>query len=74
MIMLKFNIQQSSRLQIFFGMYYEWGCEEKDSYAKMTMEKDVEKLVEVNEKYTGRDVKVQTTSGAPGMTLSKIEL
>ena len=37
------------------------------------MEKDVEKLVEVNEKYTGRDVKVQTTSGAPGMTLSKTE-
>ena len=30
----------------FLGMHYEWGRDTKGSYAKMTTEKDVKKLVE----------------------------
>ena len=41
---------------------------------KMTMEKDVKKLVEGYDKYTGSDVKVQKNPGGPGTTLSKSEL
>ena len=40
----------------------------------MTMEKDVRKLVEGYNKYTGSDSKVQEKPGAPGKTLSKCEL
>ena len=40
----------------------------------MTMEKEANKLVEGYKKYTGSDVKVQKTLGAPGKTLSKSEL
>ena len=40
----------------------------------MTTEKDIKKLVEGYKKYIGSDVKVQKTTGAPGMTLSKTEL
>ena len=40
----------------------------------MTMEKDVNKLVEVYEKFIGSDVNVQKTPDAPGTTLSHIDL
>ena len=40
-------------------------------YAKMAMEKDVKKLVEGYKKYTGSDLRVKKTPGAPGTTLSK---
>ena len=46
----------------------------KSMYAKMTMEKDVKKLVEGNKNYTGSDLRVQKTPGAPGMTISKSDL
>ena len=46
----------------------------KGTYAKMTMEKDVKKLVEGYEKYTGSDLKVKKSLGAPGTTLSKSDL
>ena len=46
----------------------------KSTYAKMTMEKDVKKLVEGNENYTGSDLRVQKTPGAPDMTLNKSDL
>ena len=38
------------------------------------MEKDVNKLVDLYDKFTWSDVKVQKTPGAPGTTLSKIKL
>ena len=43
-------------------------------YSKITMEKDVKKLVEDYEKYTGSDLRVQKTPGAPGTTLCKSDL
>ena len=58
----------------FLGVYYEWRCEPKVVYAKMTMENDVNKMVEGYEKYTGSGIKVQKTPGAPGTTLSKSDL
>ena len=42
----------------FLGVYYEWGSDAKSTYVKMTMRKDVNKLVEGYEKYTGSEVKV----------------
>ena len=38
------------------------------------MDKDVNKLVEGYEKYTGSDLNVQKTPRAPGTNLSKIDL
>ena len=38
------------------------------------MEKDVNKLLEVYENYTGGDIKVQKTPGAPGTNVSKSDL
>ena len=38
------------------------------------MEKDVNNPIEGYNKYTGSDLRVQKTPGAPGMTLSKSEL
>ena len=58
----------------FIRVYYEWGRDAKGSYAKKTMEKYVEKLVEDYEKNTGGDVKVQKPPGAPGTTPSKSDL
>ena len=55
----------------FLGLYYEWGCDVKVSYAKMTMGKDVKKFIECYKKYTGDDSKVKKTGGAPGTNLSK---
>ena len=68
------NIQESGKVKKFLGVYYEWVCDKKVSYAKMTMEKDVKKLVEGYKKYTGSCVKVQKTPCAPGTTLSKSDL
>ena len=58
----------------FIRVYYEWGRDAKGSYAKTTMEKYVEKLVEDYEKNTGGDVKVHETSGTPGRNPSKSDL
>ena len=43
-------------------------------YAKMTMEKDLKKLVEGYEEYTGSYLRVQKTPGTLGMTISKSHL
>ena len=74
MIKLKFNIQESGKVKKYLGVYYEWGCDAKGSYAKMGIEKDKRKLVEGYQNYTGSDVWVQRTPGAPGRTLRKSEL
>ena len=58
----------------FLGVYSKRGRDAKASYEKITMNKDIKKLVEVYEGCTGSDVKVQKTPGAPGTTLSKIDL
>ena len=55
----------------FLGLCYEWVRDAKFMFAKIIMEKDVKKLVEGYEKYTGSDVKVQKTPGDPGTILSK---
>ena len=39
-------------MEKFLGVYYEWGRDAKGTYAKMTMDKDVKKLVEGCDKYT----------------------
>ena len=70
-INLKINIQESGKVKKFLGVYYEWVRDAKGSYTKTTMEKDVNKLVEVYKKYTGIDVKVQKTPVAPDTTPSK---
>ena len=74
MIKLKFNIQDSGKVRKFIGVYYEWGRDAKGPYAKITMEKDVNKLLEIFEKFIGGDVKVQKTPGELGTTLIKSEL
>ena len=56
----------------FLGVFYEWGCDAKGPYEKITMEKDVNKLVEVYEKYNGSEVKVQKILGAPSTNPSNI--
>ena len=38
----------------------------------MTTEKEIKKLLEGYENYTGSDVKIQKTPGDPGTTLRKI--
>ena len=43
----------------FLGFYYEWGRDTKGPYAKMTMDKYVNKLVDGYETFTGSDVKFQ---------------
>ena len=74
MINLKLNIQESGKVKKFLGVYYKWGCGAKGLYNNMSMEGGITKFVEDYEKYSGSDVQVQKTPGAPGMTLSKIEL
>ena len=71
MINLNFNIQNSGEVNNSIRVYYEWVCDAKGSYAKITMEKYVKKLIEGYEKYTGSDVKVQKTYDATDTTLSK---
>ena len=58
----------------FLGVYYEWGRDTKVTYAKMTTNKDVNKLVEGHDKYTRSGVKVHKTTGDSGKTLRKISL
>ena len=58
----------------FIIVYYEWGCNEKCPYDKMTMDKYVDKLVDGYKKFIGSDTRVHKTPGAPGTTLSKSEL
>ena len=70
----KFNISESGKVKKFIRVYYEWGCDEKGTCTKTTIDKDVNKLVEGYEKYTGRDVKVKKTPEPPGTTLSKSDL
>ena len=41
---------------------------------KMTIEKDIKKQVEGNEKYDRSDITSQKTPGVPGTTLSKLDL
>ena len=68
---MKFNIQESVEVKKFLGVYYEWVHDEKGPYAKINMEKDVNKLVKRYEEFIGKYVKVQKNPGAPGTTLSK---
>ena len=70
----KFNISDSVKVKKFIGVYNEWGHDEKGTYAKMTMEKGVKKLVEGYEKYMGVELRVQNTPRAPCTTLSKGDL
>ena len=42
----EFNISESRKVRKFIGVYCEGGCYMKGMYAKMTMDKDVKKLVE----------------------------
>ena len=44
-IKMNFNIQDSRKVNNFLGVYYEWGRDADGLYAKMTMDKDVKKLV-----------------------------
>ena len=46
----------------------------KGTNEKMSTEKDVKKIVEGYEKYTGSYSRVQEKPGAPGTTLSKRDL
>ena len=74
MIDLKLNIQESGKIKRFIGVYYEWAHEAKCMYTKMTMDKDINKLVDGYKKFTGNALKVQKTPGAPGTTLSKSDI
>ena len=73
-IKLEFNIQESGKLKKFLGAYYAWVHDAKGPYKKVIMEKDVNKLVERYNKFTGSESKVQKTHGAPGTTLREIKL
>ena len=63
MIKLKSNIQESSKVKKFLGVYYKWDHNDEVLHKKMTMEKDIKKLVDGYEKFTGSGVKVQKMSG-----------
>ena len=41
----RFNIQESGEVIKFLWVYYEWGCDVKSTYTKITIEKDVRKIV-----------------------------
>ena len=58
----------------FLRVYYKWVHDAKGLYTKITTEKDVKKLVDGYEKFTGNDVKVQKTPGSPSTNICKIEL
>ena len=74
MIKLEFNIQESEKLKKFIKVYYEWVHDAKGPYAKITMQKDVKKLVDGYDKFTGSDLNVQKTPDSPGTTLIKSQL
>ena len=44
-IKLKFNIQESGEVKKFIGVYFEWGNNAKVLHHKMTLEKEVNKMV-----------------------------
>ena len=67
-IKINFSIQFSGKVKKFLRVFYEWGRDTKGSYAKTTMEKYVENLVEDYEKNTVGEVKVCKTSGTPCKT------
>ena len=68
-IKLKFNIQESMKVKIFIGVYYEWGHDAKVMYAKLSMRKDVKILADGYKKFDGSDLKDRETPGAPGTIL-----
>ena len=69
-----FSMQESCKVKKFISLYNEWGRDTKGTYAKITIEKDIKKLVEGYKSYNGSDVKIQKTPGEPGTTLIKIYL
>ena len=68
------NISESGKVNNFLGVYYKWGHGAKGTYAKITMYKDVKKVVEGYKNYNESDLKVQKTTGDPETTLSKSDL
>ena len=74
MIKLKFKIKESRKVRKFLGVYYEWGRDSEGTYTKLTMEKDVNKLVDGFENFTGSDLMVHKTPGDTGTTLSKSDI
>ena len=36
-----FNISESGKVKKFLGVYYEWGCDAKGNYSKITMDKEL---------------------------------
>ena len=58
----------------FLGVYYKWDHNAKGSYKKLTMAEDVKKLLDVYNKFSVSDTKVQKIPGATGTTLCKSEL
>ena len=74
MINLKFKIQESGKVKKFLRVYYGWGHDTKRSYAKTTMETDVNKLVDGYDNFNGIDIKVHKTPGVTGTNLSKSEI
>ena len=70
----EFKISESRKVKKSLGVYYQWGHDAKCMYPKMTMEKDVNKLVEGYKKYTRSDLRIPKTPGAPGKILSKSDL
>ena len=42
----KFSTSESGKVKNFFGVYFKWSHNGKGTYGKITMEKDVRKLVE----------------------------
>ena len=70
----EFNISDSMKARKFIGVYHEWGCDAKGTYAKTTMYQYVKNQVEGNKKYTGCGVNVQKTSGYTETTITKIDL
>ena len=68
------NISESGKVNNFLGVYYKWGHGAKGTYAKITMYKDVKKVVEGYKNYNKSDLKVQKTTGDPDTNLSKSDL
>ena len=74
MIKSKCSIKESRKVKKFLKVNYKVCHDEKCSYGKMTMEKDVKKLVYGYDKFNGSDVKVNKKSVPPGTTLCKSKL
>ena len=67
----KFKISENRKVKNFLGVYYKWVHNAIGTYSKITIYKDVNKLVEVYEKYTRSDLKVRKTPGDLGMNISR---